>query len=808
MMTLFRLVLLWATLLLAACGGGGGAAGDSQFVPSNPTPTPTAAALELVLSANIIANTTDSSITATAIAVDANGVVVSGVPVSFTVDNGGLATPSGTTTNAQGKVIATIGIGSDTSPRTITVSAVSGTLKRTAQLQVQEGATAGSTPTLTMALSSTSISSANPATVTATLRDAKSEPLAGQVVTFFVVRGLAVTNVATSLTRSDGTAVAVLSPASSTGAGADEVRASAVVSGSTLTALAGFTVQATNVSISSFSSAVPTLGAYGQTSLSLTLVGATIGSPVQVTVSSACVTAGKAALSPSKFTATTSTVTLQYRDIGCGAVRVSDSLQAVIDGSGSVTSLSLPIQAPAVASLAFISSTPETIFLKGSGFTESSSIIFEVRDANSSPLPNVNVSLRLLTLTGGVTMDGGTADVERASDGQGRVTVRVNSGTLPTPVRVAATIVGTSISTVSSNLSVAVGLPSQLNFSLSQGTRNIEGYDIDGTANTYQIIAADRNGNPVPAGTSINFIAEGGQVEAIKQTQIADGIARTTARFVSSEPRPVDGRVTISAYALGEESFIDLNGNNAHDSGEPFQDLGNIFKDRNFDGLFDSIIDEYIPLAINNAAACVTPASPLLLLNPSIPSMSRANGHSADTCDNRWSGAGQVYVRRAAETVLSTSSARPLWANTSGLESGCKKLDMQIGPQASNTARFTVVSSSDTWFTDIAGPTFNLIVADANPGSLALGLLPRLNPMAAGTTISATGSVGIAARVAGGSPVPNSSEVTTASVTVGYGDGVFEGTVFVTFTSPSGLGTTYPVSVARGRSPTSNCPTP
>ena len=151
--------------------------------------------------------------------------------------------------------------------------------------------------------------------------------------------------------------------------------------------------------------------------------------------------------------------------------------------------------------------------------------------------------MRLLTQTGGVTMEGGTADVVRSSDALGRVTVRVNSGTLPTPVRVAATIVASTVSTVSSNLSVAVGLPSQLNFSFSQGTRNIEGYNIDGTPNTYQIIAADRSGNPVPVGTSINFVAEGGQIEAIRQTAIVSGIARTTANFVSAEPRPVDGTI-------------------------------------------------------------------------------------------------------------------------------------------------------------------------------------------------------------------------------------------------------------------------
>ena len=536
-------------------------------------------------------------------------------------------------------------------------------------------------------MSSSSISSASPATVTASLKDASGNGQGGQLVSFAIAGGLGTTNVSTALTDGSGNAVVVLSPSSSTGAGADQITATSTFAGTVLTASAGFSVQATNVTITAFTSTVPSLGAYGQTSLSIVLSGASAGSPVQLTVSSACVTAGKATLSPNTISATTTTVTLQYRDTGCGAVLGSDTLTAVISGTANSRSLTLPIASPAVASLAFVSATPQQIYLKGSGFTEASSIVFQVNDANSSALPNVNVSLHLVTQSGGITMDGGTADVVRASDANGQVTVRVNSGTLPSPVRVSATVVGSNpeISTVSSNLSIAVGLPSQLNFSLSQGTINIEGWDIDGTANTYQIIAADRNGNPVPAGTSINFVAEGGQIEAIKQTTQINGIARTTANFVSSEPRPVDGRVTITAYALGEESFIDLNGNNQYDLTEPFQDLGNIFKDRYYDGTYDLTIDEYIPLVINNASACVAPASPLLLLDTSIPSMPA-------TCDSVWSGAGQVYVRRATETVLSTSAARPLWANTSGLSASCTKLNMQDGQLPSQTAFYTLVA--------------------------------------------------------------------------------------------------------------------
>ena len=452
-----------------------------------------------------------------------------------------------------------------------------------------------------------------------------------------------------------------------------------------------------------------------------------------------------------------------------------------------------------VSSLAFISSTPEQIYLRGSGFAESSSVIFEVRDANGSPLPNVNVAMRLLTLTGGVTIDGGTADVIRASDAQGRVTVRVNSGTLPTPVRVAASLQNdASIATVSSNLSVAVGLPSQLNFSLSQGTKNIEGYNIDGTANTYQIIAADRSGNPVPAGTSINFVTEGGQVEAVKQTQIVGGIARTVANFVSSEPRPVDGRVTITSYALGEESFLDTNGNNVRDAGESFQDLGNIFKDRNFDGRFDAVVDEFVPLEVDNASACAAPGNNLLLLDASIPSMPA-------TCDGAWSGAGQVYARRATETVLSTSAARPLWASTSGLDASCQKITLQVGPNPNQTAPFTRVAG-DTWYGGSSG-TLSFVVGDANPGSLAQGLPPRLNPMAAGTVISAsTPTTGLTVTLGGGSPVPSTTEASLAAVAYSFTDAtVSSGVIFVTFRSPSGTGTTVSVTVVRGAAP-SACP--
>ena len=765
-----------------------------------------APSINLTLSSSNISATAPATLNATVR--DASGAFVRNAVVSFTSQFGLAAFDAATaSTGTTGRATVTVSpkapttAGADVLTASVTVAGVTRTKQVAAQFV---GSTSAGTPVLTLNLSNTSISSATPATVTARLTDARGIAVPGQVVTFDVVRELAVTNVATALTNDDGRAVVVLSPSNSAAAGADEISATARYSGVDLQATRGFQVQATDVTINSFASAVSPLSAYAQTALTISLDGAGVTSPVNLSISSACVAQGKATLSPTKVSTTSNTVTLQYRDNGCGAVQSADQLQVVVDGTATSRSLTLPIDAPAAASLAFVQATPEQIFLKGSGFTESSIVSFEVRDAAGNPLPGRVVELRLQTGAGGVTMEGrGVESIEppstnpfvQTSNAQGRVSARVNSGTQPTPVRIHAKLRGTTIATVSSNLSVAIGLPSQLNFSLSQGARNIEGYDIDGTPNTYQIIAADRTGNPVPAGTSINFVTEGGQVEAIKQTQVVGGIARTTANFASAEPRPRDGRITITAYALGEESFIDLNGNNRYDAGEPFQDLGSVYKDRLFDGVWNPAVDEFVPLVINDSSACVAPGNALLALNPSIPSRPA-------TCDGAWSGAGQVYVRRATETVLSTSGSRPLWPRgTTGLLGTGASITMQVSSDPSDTLVYRRVAG------DIVcgggSGAITILVADANP-------VPRLNPMAAGTVVTATSPTqGFSTQVAGGSPVPSTTEASAAAISYSFSDAAVEdATIVIAFRSPaSGTSTSTSVRVVRGTTATGlGCP--
>ncbi len=674
--------------------------------------------------------------------------------------------------------------------------------------------TSTSSGVLSLTASSTTVSSASPAQMTAVLKDGKGNPVAGQVVTFKVVRSLAVTGVATALTNANGEASTTVAPASSTSKGADEVTASITYGGKVLEKTVGFQFNATDISL--LFAALPsgfTLSAYGQTSLALNATGASVGSPVSVTLTSACVTLGKATISPSTATMTSGSLTVQYLDNGCGALRASDIVQASVPASASTATVTVPLTTPNVSSLGFVSASPEQIYLKGSGLGESSLVTFVVRDSAGNALPNRDVSLTLLTGAGGVTMEGqavGTS-VSRTSDAQGRVSVRINSGTVPTPVRVQASLpvviggVTTTVSTVSSNLSVAVGLPSQLNFSMSQKTLNIEGFDYDGISNTYNIIAADRSGNPVPAGTTISFRAEGGQVVATAQTQLVDGIARTSVNFVSAQPKPADGRVTITAYALGEESFEDLNGNNIYDPAEPFQDLGHVFFDRRYNGAYEAGEDEFLSLEINGSSACVPPANSRLALGVQIPSR-------PGTCDGVWSGAGKVYVRRAAETVLSKSTPRPLWyvdpdrvaLTDSGLRFSCDTITLQVGPSPTNTAVFARAigavwySGSTNTVANVDG-SFLLWVADSNDA--------RFNPMAAGTTVEAsTTTTGLTTRVAGGSPIASTSEPTLAAVTVTFGSDstgapISIGTVSVKFTSPSGTSTSVPITVVKGDRP-------
>jgi hypothetical protein len=544
--------------------------------------------------------------------------------------------------------------------------------------------------------------------------------------------------------------------------------------------------------VSSFAADVGTaaLGPYGQTSLKVALSGVASGASVNVALTSVCVLKGKATITPATVATTNGSATFIYKDTGgCGSTDAADTVQATVGGTLYGTPVRVALTSPAVSSINFASATPSTIYLKGSGFAESAQVTFLVRDIAGNPLPNQSVVLEATTYTGGLTIDGSNAAVIKQSDANGSVTALINSGTVPTPVRVKASLTTPSnavVTTVSSGLSIAVGLPSQLNFSLAQGTINLEGGNVNGAKNTYTIIASDRMGNPVPHGTAINFIAEGGQIQATGSTVGNPTSGGVTVEFQSSDPRPADGRVTVLAYALGEESFLDTNGNNVYDAGEAFQDLGSMFLSRSFTGGYDAVSDQFIASgSAGTSQACATnpvAKDPLGLLRASvdIPSIS-------GTCDGVW---GKAYVRRSVETVLSTSSARPLWAGdlpgNAFFGTNCRRTVSLRGDTGVATP-FVLLGGSAIVSAPNTG-TIRILAADANP--------IRLNPMAAGSKITVSPTTGLTATVTGGSPVANSSGATAASIGYEFAAGTTSGTISVSLTSSGGLTTTVPLVIS------------
>jgi hypothetical protein len=448
---------------------------------------------------------------------------------------------------------------------------------------------------------------------------------------------------------------------------------------------------------------------------------------------------------------------------------------------------------------------------------ENSNVIFQVRDAAGNGVRGQTVLINPTTLAGSLQVNGASSasqfPLSTISDANGNVVIRVNSGTVPTPVRIRASlnVAGTEISTVSSTLAIAVGLPSELNFSMSQAAINIEGYNRDGTSNSYTLIASDRLGNPVPDGTAVNFVSEGGQVQSIAFTSTRNGLSSATAQYQTSQPRPPDGRITVLSYALGEKSFIDENGDNIYttaDANQWFQDLGYPYLDTLYNGVYSSSPNnQFIIQSPTGSGACNPTASPPSLnLDVSIPT--RPN-----TCSGKW---GNAYVRRAVETIYSTSSASPSWgtssfrgaaAPTGSCPTGLLLLRPNSGADfpaydANGTPQkrtYYQVGATRLYALDQKGSLY-FLASDANPVAF--------NPVAAGSTVRATATTGLTVEVAGGSPVPSTSAPSGVAISYSFADGVSSGVITITITSPAGLGTSIaqPITTAAPPSGYSFCP--
>lgn len=456
-------------------------------------------------------------------------------------------------------------------------------------------------PTITVALTDAAgaaigaITPDTTAKLTATVKDANGAAVANTLVSFTSTDKTVVLTPAAGgvVTDAAGKASVQVGAGAASAAGGYAITASATVAGTAVTASAGYTVNVPVLTLSAPAISPATLAAGGTASLAVTAsVGGAVYTPaLAVTFGSPCVTAGKARIS-SPATTVSGVATTSYTDLGCGG---TDTITASVSyNGGSVTSsASIAVQPASAGQLVFVSALPQNIALKGSGGAgrqESATVTFKVLDVSGNPVAGQAVNFTLNTNAGGLTLNPASA----ITGAGGLVTTTVASGTVNTPVRVTATL-ASGVSTLSDQLVVSTGVPDQNSFSLSALIKNVEGGQLNGCAapagTTITARLADHFHNPAPDGTAVSFTAEGGSIDAscltgLSSTTLTDGTVITqkgtpgecSVRFCAGSPRPADGRVTILAYALGEESFVDANGNNRYDSGETYTDLGDPFR--------------------------------------------------------------------------------------------------------------------------------------------------------------------------------------------------------------------------------------
>ena len=408
-------------------------------------------------------------------------------------------------------------------------------------------------------MSTQSLAINDSATVTATFTDASGKAIANLPVTFTTTLGSL--NPASGAATTDAAGAATMQLLAGSTAGAGSVTATATVNGSTVTAIQTFAVALPALSLVGPTLGLSTLQPGGTTGVSVTVTdanGTPYPTPVDVTFSSLFAGQGKATLISPVRTVNGVAASTYTAAGGVGTDTITVSV------AGATATATLTVNGPVANSISFVSAAPKNISLRGMGgvgASETSTVVFKVLDVNGNPKSSQLVDFTLNTTVGGLAL---TAD-SASSAADGTVSTTVKSGIVATPIRVTATIRGSSppIATQSDLLVVSTGIPAQDGFSLSVVTLNPETYNVDGVTDVFTARLADHFGNPVPDGTAVYFTAQSGSIDPSCTT--VTGACSVTWR--SQGTRPADGQSAILAYAVGEESFVDLNGNGVADAG-------------------------------------------------------------------------------------------------------------------------------------------------------------------------------------------------------------------------------------------------
>lgn len=461
-----------------------------------------------------------------------------------------------------------------------------------------------------------------------------------------------------------------------------------------------------------------------------------------VNFTSGCVADGTATLE-NGVTTTAGQASSEYVANGCvGADEIRATVQ--VDGQTLTAIATITVAQEAIGSIEFVSADPNQIALSGTGGVETSRVTFRVLGEAGGPIADATVDFTLNSTTGGLALTSASA----MSSSNGEVSTIVQAGTIATSVRVTATEQSTGISTQSSQLVVSTGIPDSDSFSASVSSNNPEGWSFDGQSISVTVRAADAFNNPVPQNTAISFFTEGGSIDSTCATD-ADGSC--SVQWRSQDPRPADGRVTILATAIGNESFTDQNGNGRFDDGEPFDDLGEAFADEDESAAYD-VGEFFIDFGPNG------------------------------TPDGARNGADGLYNGVLCSDTATTCSTDRTLIVSEGL------VIVMSGSTAATPALFDSLSGLEV------APGASI---DSGTSVIVFAQDDRGNSLPGGTSVTASVTTGLRLEGSGssfavaGNQTNGSFGPASFSVEQSNANNPVSGTLTVTFTTPNNISTTY-----------------
>jgi hypothetical protein len=282
-------------------------------------------------------------------------------------------------------------------------------------------------------------------------------------------------------------------------------------------------------------------------------------------------------------------------------------------------------------SIALMSTSATSLQVVGTGGTETSTMIYELRDSVGVPVDSAyKVKFTLVPNLGGafISPDSGYCDAKT-----GRINAVIHAGTVSGAVQATATVitpVGNIVSTPT-RIIIYAGQPDEAHLSIGANPLNIPGLDMNSVTSTIGVLLGDKYSNPVPQGTAVYFSSTEGVITT--NTGFTDATGHASATLYSGNPRAADGLGYVTAHTVG------VNGADVRDSvrvmfsGTPIIDSIRVTPSNttNFNVSFRVADRNHHPLAAGAFVKATVSGHPSIIISNIIP-----NDSIPDTQDPFW----------------------------------------------------------------------------------------------------------------------------------------------------------------------------